>query len=126
MIDIFTFPALRIYAIVGCIFVSLRLLYSQDGFFSTTQYQARPGRLNPNIASSNLADKASDFGIELVVASMKHENTSWVHEYLPDWYSSIYVVDDPDAALTVPKNKGNEAMVYLTYAHPSLASRYSC
>ena len=53
---------------------------------------------------------------------MKHEDTSWVHEYLPDWPSSIYVVDDPKAPLTVPKNKGHEAMVYLTYVHPLLSA----
>jgi len=52
--------------------------------------------------------------VDIVVASMKHENTSWVRQYLPDWSHSIYVVDDPSAALTVPKNKGREAIVYLT------------
>lgn len=55
--------------------------------------------------------------VELVVASMKHENTSWLLEYFPDWHSSIYVVDDPEAALTVPMNKGRESMVYLTCVH---------
>ncbi|KAL2006898.1 hypothetical protein VTN00DRAFT_9566 [Thermoascus crustaceus] len=53
--------------------------------------------------------------VELVVASMKHENTAWLLEYFPTWRSSIYVVDDPEAALTVPMNKGRESMVYLTY-----------
>ncbi|KAJ4407490.1 hypothetical protein N0V85_004360 [Neurospora sp. IMI 360204] len=67
--------------------------------------------LNPN----STPYKAIELGLELVVASLKSENTSWVHEYLPDWPASIYVVDDPDAPLTVPKNKGNEAMVYLTH-----------
>lgn len=53
---------------------------------------------------------------ELVVAAMSRDNTSWLHEYLPDWGRKVYVVDDPDAPLTVPSNKGREAMVYLTYA----------
>ncbi|KAG5291498.1 DUF3431 superfamily domain-containing protein [Histoplasma ohiense] len=52
---------------------------------------------------------------ELVVAAMSSDNTSWLHEYLPDWGRKVYVVDDPDAPLTVPSNKGREAMVYLTY-----------
>ena len=38
-----------------------------------------------------------------------------MHRYLPGWSRSVYVVDDPSAKLTVPKNKGREAMVYLTY-----------
>ncbi|RYP72215.1 hypothetical protein DL771_004345 [Monosporascus sp. 5C6A] len=53
--------------------------------------------------------------VELVVASTKKEDTSWIQKYLPDWYTHIYVADDPDASLTVPKNKGREAMVYLTH-----------
>jgi hypothetical protein len=57
--------------------------------------------------------------IELVVASLKSEDTSWVHRYLPGWSRRVYVVDDPSAtprsSLTVPRNKGREAMVYLSH-----------
>lgn len=59
-----------------------------------------------------------DAPVEIVVASLKREDTSWLHEYLPDWGRSIYVVDDPKARLRVPKNKGREAMVYLTCVGP--------
>lgn len=52
---------------------------------------------------------------EMVVASMKSDETSWFAEYFPDWSRSIYVVDDKTAPLTVPSNKGRESMVYLTY-----------
>ena len=52
--------------------------------------------------------------IEMVVASMTKENTTWLYDYLLDWKKNIYVVDDPTAALTVPMNKGREAMVFLT------------
>ena len=31
------------------------------------------------------------------------------------WENAIYTVDDPEALLRPPKNKGREAMVYLTY-----------
>jgi len=55
-----------------------------------------------------------DAPVEIVLASLKRENTSWVHQYLPDWGRSVYVVDDPKAKLRVPRNKGREAMVYLT------------
>ncbi|KAF5244570.1 hypothetical protein FANTH_7649 [Fusarium anthophilum] len=56
-----------------------------------------------------------DHDVEMVVASMKHENVSWLDEYLPEWKKNIYVVDDNKAKLTVPTNKGREAMVFLTY-----------
>ncbi|KAI1037335.1 hypothetical protein LB503_008858 [Fusarium chuoi] len=52
-----------------------------------------------------------DNDVEMVVASMKHENVSWLDEYLPEWKKNIYVVDDNKAKLTVPMNKGREAMV---------------
>lgn len=52
--------------------------------------------------------------VELVVSSLKTENASWYQGYFPRWKSNIYIVDDPAAPLTVPKNKGHEAMVYLT------------
>lgn len=51
----------------------------------------------------------------LVVARLKKADTSWIDKELPDVPTAIYVVDDPSAELTVPKNKGHEAMVYLTY-----------
>ncbi|KAJ5716654.1 Lipase class 3 [Penicillium malachiteum] len=52
---------------------------------------------------------------DMIVASMKSDDTSWLAEYFPDWSRSIYVVDDKKAPLTVMKNKGRESMVYLTY-----------
>ena len=52
--------------------------------------------------------------VTMVVASMKSDNTSWLHSAFPDWEKHIYVTDDPNATLTVPANKGREGMVYLT------------
>ncbi|KAF7593443.1 hypothetical protein BBP40_011449 [Aspergillus hancockii] len=52
---------------------------------------------------------------DLVVASMKDDDVSWLFEHFPDWHKSIYVVDDKKAELTVKQNKGRESMVYLTY-----------
>ncbi|RFU26270.1 hypothetical protein B7463_g10064, partial [Scytalidium lignicola] len=51
----------------------------------------------------------------IVVGHLRNESTGWVAENLPDWQHAIYTVDDPDAPLKPPKNKGHEAMVYLTY-----------
>lgn len=54
---------------------------------------------------------------ELVLAAMQSSNMSWVEENLSDWQVNIYRADakHEDVGLTVPVNKGNEAMVYLTY-----------
>lgn len=54
---------------------------------------------------------------ELVFAAMLKSNMSWVTENLPEWHSNIYRVDaSPEQAeWTVPANRGNEAMVFLTY-----------
>jgi hypothetical protein len=51
----------------------------------------------------------------LVIPRLTSENVSWIEEELPDLDTAIYVVNDPNAPLHPPKNKGNEAMVYLTY-----------
>lgn len=50
----------------------------------------------------------------VVVASQASENATWINLYFPQWETNIYRVDDPNAPLTVPKNKGRESMVYLT------------
>ena len=76
-----------------------------DGAGRGTHYQ-RPVP-NPAAQRSEVA---------LVIASMKADDTSWVERYLPDsWHAQKYVVDDRSAPLTVPANKGREAMVYLTH-----------
>lgn len=64
----------------------------------------------------------SEYTRTLVLASTRLENTSWVEEQLADMLApsgplshAIYVVDDKTAPLHPPKNKGHEAMVYLSY-----------
>lgn len=51
----------------------------------------------------------------LVVASLDGDDTSWLAEHFSDWERYIYVVDNHDANLTVPKNKGRESNAYLTF-----------
>jgi hypothetical protein len=52
----------------------------------------------------------------LVVASTKSSNLTWLPTASTSyWEPHVYVTDDPTASLTVPKNKGREAMVILTY-----------
>lgn len=58
--------------------------------------------------------------VELVVSSVKAENTSWITDNFPHYPAHIYVADDPYAPLTVKHNIGHESTVYLTYApYPS-------
>ncbi|KAH8701004.1 hypothetical protein BGW36DRAFT_139297 [Talaromyces proteolyticus] len=51
----------------------------------------------------------------LVIAKTKKENSSWVDDEVTGWDKAVYVIDDPQAPLHTPKNKGHEAMVYFTY-----------
>lgn len=63
-----------------------------------------------------------DNSIEMVVASTSKENVTWLYDHLLDWPKNIYVVDDATAKLTVPQNKGREAMAFLTYGpQPKMA-----
>jgi hypothetical protein len=50
----------------------------------------------------------------LVIGRLKSEDVSWTQQ-IGGLNRSIYTVDDKNSALKVPKNKGHEAMVYLTY-----------
>lgn len=54
---------------------------------------------------------------ELVFAAMQDSNMSWVEANVSEWPVNIYRgnVRPGEGVLTVPVNKGNEAMVYLTY-----------
>lgn len=73
---------------------------------------------------SDTQDSSSDTGdvkqavnrrTAVVVASRAGEDTTWLDDYFPEWEKNIYRVDNEYAKLTVPKNKGRESMVYLTW-----------
>lgn len=53
--------------------------------------------------------------VELVFAATKSSNMSWTDVALADWVKNIYRVDALSAPLSVPRNKGREAMVFLTF-----------
>ena len=101
-------------AIVSLFAIFLLLLYRQTWFPQPLEDPSYPasGRTAKNGHDATPDAVGSD--VELVVASMRKENTAWLEDYLVDWKKSIYVVDDENAALRVPKNKGREAMVFLT------------
>ena len=60
------------------------------------------------------AAPSSSYSRALVVARLQDEDVSWIKE-LSRIETAVYVVDDPSAERHVPKNKGHEAMAYLTY-----------
>jgi len=66
------------------------------------------------ISSIRPAPKPELSDTAAVIASLHRENTSWYFQYFPEWQKHVYVVDDASASPAVPKNKGREAMVYLT------------
>jgi hypothetical protein len=71
----------------------------------------------PEFVRGTVKSPGSKYSKTLVVARTKNEDTRWTEEELSpeDWQTAVYVVDDPNAPLHPPKNKGHEVMVYLTY-----------
>lgn len=93
-------------------------------FFSDSQSARQLGVSDDKAAYAGSRDRAKQDARErpavrrrrdMVLASMKRDNTSWLFEEFPEWHKSIYVVDDKNAELTVQTNKGRESMVYLTW-----------
>ncbi|PCG96539.1 Protein of unknown function DUF3431 [Penicillium occitanis (nom. inval.)] len=92
-------------------------LLTFDFTFYNTYTLKEPVSDNNNNETHEELPAADDYeyDVELVIATLKQQNTSWYSTYFPGWKSNIYIVDEAAAPLTVPQNKGNEAMVYLTY-----------
>lgn len=118
----------RIKSILLTIFIVLAIYFL---FFAHAESSHKPtaktdyAQLHKSTPSPKADEQASPAirrRKEMVVASMKSDDTSWLTEYFPDWSRSIYVVDDKKAPLTVPYNKGRESMVYLTYVFASRIS----
>ncbi|KAF2477900.1 uncharacterized protein BDR25DRAFT_275425 [Lindgomyces ingoldianus] len=57
----------------------------------------------------------SNYTIALVVPKTEKEDLAWMQREIPEIQLVVYEVDKPNAVNKVPKNKGREAMVYLTY-----------
>lgn len=71
----------------------------------------------PDFVPGTAKPPSEPYSRMLVIGRLKQDDISWVSAELPGLNTSIYVVDDddPNARLRIPKNKGHEAMVYLTY-----------
>lgn len=102
----------NIIVAICCAFVLLSLWRNSSParppIDQTPQQSSRPPSAAPR-------PPTGDDDIDLVVASTKKDNVTWLNDYLLDWHKSIYVVDDPSSPLTVAINKGREANVFLTY-----------
>ncbi|MCJ1256471.1 hypothetical protein MMC24_004292 [Lignoscripta atroalba] len=91
----------RRYLLIAALLTIPFLLYRQELWL----FNSRPAVLAPISGGSRA----------WVVARLKEADVSWIAQELPGIDTAVYVVDDPFAELQVPENKGQEAMVYLTY-----------
>lgn len=69
----------------------------------------------PIFVGGDAKPAGSNYSRVLVMGRLKTEDIAWIEQDLPNLQTAIYVVDNDAAALRIPKNKGHEAMVYLTY-----------
>ncbi|KAJ5795328.1 hypothetical protein N7457_001927 [Penicillium paradoxum] len=51
----------------------------------------------------------------IILGKMSYENTDWLEDGLPEWQHAVYTVDNPEAPLSVERNKGKESNAYLQY-----------
>ncbi|KKA23614.1 hypothetical protein T310_2360 [Rasamsonia emersonii CBS 393.64] len=97
-----------------CVLATLFLVvwYYQTAAHWTTIDPSRPDPV-PVILSTE-----RNYTRTLVVAKLQDDDTSWVDRLVhedPHLHGAVYTVDNSSAELTVPMNKGHEAMAYLTY-----------
>ncbi len=107
----------RSSTVVALVFAALLFLFLRNRLKPAAWDEVEQGALTSTDHTTTKSDggsKSDRSDVELVVASVSHEYTSGMQTYFPEWKKNIYVVDDPDAELTVPMKKGREAMVYLT------------
>jgi hypothetical protein len=88
----------------------LTILFTWTRSSSSSPKNKKPTNPHPKISRA------------VVIASTATSNLTWLDAALQNshWKPYIYVTDSsspslPENSLTVPKNKGNEAMVYLTW-----------
>lgn len=110
--------------VFGVISFSLLFLYSRWSNLQQpaavclySDEQRNASDRNPSLLFDNGIPKApgENYTRTLVIGRRKEDDVSWVARELPSLRAVVYVVDDPSSLYHVPKNKGREAMVYLTY-----------
>jgi len=97
-----------------CLIVILR---SHDTY--TAVYSWRPdamyGNGHGNFGPGTAKPPGSNYSRILVVPKLQSDDIRWISAELPELETAVYEVDNPSAKFRVPKNKGHEAMAYLTY-----------
>ena len=100
-------------------FIFLMLLHRLNVYLRdpTSQSQQTPSLVSPVYQPGEPKANGLTYSKTLVVAKMENENVSWIEDSKTPLNKAIYVVDNPKLSpgFEVPKNKGHEAMVYLTY-----------
>ncbi len=93
-------------------------LSEKDHSNLTPTHSKGPGAFpRPSYQPGTPKSAGQNYSRTVVIASTSKENTAWLAELAnePDLSTAVYVVDEPHAPFSVPKNKGHEVMVYLTY-----------
>lgn len=90
----------------------------QDNPSQVSEYASPQSQFVPGIPKA----QGSEYTKTVVIPRTKQESTYWIEEQLGDilypkgpLQTAVYVVDDKNAELHPPKNKGHEVMVYLSY-----------
>lgn len=96
-----------------CLLLVFCLLVLQNRLQSNHAVIATPSLRLHRASQYTIVSRRSE--VTLIVASQTTDNTTWLTTAFPAWDKKIYVADSPNATLTVPVNKGSEAMTYLTY-----------
>jgi hypothetical protein len=91
------------------------LLYNFWSGTSTEISSSRPVNNGSRFKPGTAKPASEPYTKTLVMARVSNEDVSWVYNELQGFNLSIYTVDNTTASLTVPMNKGHEAMAYLTY-----------
>ena len=94
--------------IIAILFFHPRIGIWRDETGASNRETTRNGNKQQSLAMNNGKRTA------LVVASQKDDNTTWLSDYFPQWEKNVYMVDNAESKLKVPKNKGREGMAYLT------------
>lgn len=106
----FTTIAIRRAVFVVLVLIAFSLFLKNPFTSSSPKPQASfPAKEDISVGTTPQRSKT------LVVSSMKKDDTRWIEQNIGGWDIHRYITDDATARYTVPKNKGREAMVYLTW-----------
>ncbi|ORY19796.1 hypothetical protein BCR34DRAFT_620794 [Clohesyomyces aquaticus] len=98
----------------GQVFGSLEAANVHEGIGGPSVHR-RPTNGRSPFYPGTVKPPEANYSRVLVLPKLKSEHVGWISEELPGLQTAIYEVDNPSADYLVPKNKGHEAMVYLTY-----------